>query len=352
VSRAVKRLDIGLIGATGAVGAEFLKILEERQFPLASLKLLASERSIGRKLFFNHEELPVEVTTSQSIAGLDIVFISATTAVSKEYAALVAKAGGIAIDDSSAWRMDPEVPLVVPEVNRADLENHKGIISTPNCTTVPMVMALSPLHNVNPIKRIVVSTYQAVSGTGRAAVEELSSQARTVLEGKSSVPHIYPHQIAFNVLPEVEVFMDSGYTREEWKMSEETKKIMHAPELLISATCVRVPVYVGHSEALHVEFSNPMAPDEARRILSGSAGVRVLDDPSVSLYPHAWAAAGTDDVLVGRIRQDVSHPNSLAMWLVVDNLRKGAALNAIQIAEELVKMDLVRSPRPTAARGT
>jgi aspartate-semialdehyde dehydrogenase len=233
--------------------------------------------------------------------------------------------------------MDPGVPLVVPEVNPEDIKWHRGIIANPNCSTIQMVVALYPLHKVNPIKRIIVDTYQAVSGTGSAAVEELTTQTKQVLEGQEVVSSVYPHQIAFNVLPEIDVFLDNAYTREEWKMVEETRKIMHASEIAISATCVRVPVFTGHSEAVNIEFSRPMSPDEARQILARAPGVKVLDDTTVSLYPQAWLAAGTDEVYVGRIRQDASHPSGLAMWVVSDNLRKGAALNAIQIAEEITR---------------
>jgi aspartate-semialdehyde dehydrogenase len=233
--------------------------------------------------------------------------------------------------------MDADVPLVVPEVNPEDIQWHKGIIANPNCSTIQMVVTLYPLHKVNPIKRIIVDTYQAVSGTGAAAVEELTTQAKQVLGGQGAIPHIYPHQIAFNVLPEIDVFMDNGYTKEEWKMVEETKKIMHADDTVISATCVRVPVFTGHSEAIHVEFSEPMSPEEARRILARAPGIKILDDTTISLYPQPWSAAGTDEVFVGRIRHDVSHPNGLVMWVVADNLRKGAALNTVQIAEEMIK---------------
>jgi aspartate-semialdehyde dehydrogenase len=259
--------------------------------------------------------------------------------VSRHFSPIAARAGAVVIDNSAAFRMEPWVPLVVPEVNPEDIKWHKGIIANPNCSTIQMVVALYPLHKVNPIKRIVVSTYQSVSGTGSAAVEELTVQTRQVLEGQNTIPHVYPHQIAFNVLPEIDVFLDDGYTKEEWKMVEETKKIMHADEIAISATCVRVPVFTGHSEAIHVEFSSPMFPDEAERILAQAPGVKILDDTSISLYPHPWAAAGTDEVFVGRIRRDVSHPNGLVMWVVADNLRKGAALNAVQIAEEMIKRD-------------
>jgi aspartate-semialdehyde dehydrogenase len=238
--------------------------------------------------------------------------------------------------------MDPKVPLVVPEINADDIKWHKGIIANPNCSTIQMVVALYPLHKVNPIKRIVAVTYQSVSGTGAAAVEELTEQAKQVLEGQTTVPHVYPHQIAFNILPEIDVFLDNDYTKEEWKMVEETRKIMHADDIAISAVCVRVPVFIGHSEAVHVEFSQSMSPDEARRILAQAPGVKVLDDPAISLYPQPWSAAGTDDVFVGRIHRDASHSCGLVMWVVADNIRKGAALNAVQIAEEMIKRDWIK----------
>jgi aspartate-semialdehyde dehydrogenase len=237
--------------------------------------------------------------------------------------------------------MVPTVPLVVPEINPEDIKWHKGIIANPNCSTIQMVMVLYPLHKVNPIKRIIVDTYQSVSGTGAAAIEELTTQARQVLDGQNTVPHVYPHQIAFNILPEIDVFLDNGYTKEEWKMVEETRKIMQAPDVAVSATCARVPVFTGHSEAVNVEFSQPMSPDEARHILTQAPGVKVLDDPVISLYPQAWSAAGTDEVFVGRIRRDASNPKGLVMWIVADNVRKGAALNAIQIAEEMIKREWI-----------
>ncbi|MFQ5827451.1 MAG: aspartate-semialdehyde dehydrogenase, partial [Dehalococcoidia bacterium] len=223
------------------------------------------------------------------------------------------------------------------EVNVEDMKAHKGIIANPNCSTIQLVVALYPLHQVNPIRRIIVSTFQSVSGTGLAAMEELSTQTKQVMEGSNAVPHVYPHQIAFNILPEIDVFLYNRYTKEEWKMMEETRKIMHSPEIEISVTCVRVPVYIGHSEAVHVEFSRPMTPEEARNILAQAPGVKVQDDPEISLYPQPWSVAGTDEVFVGRIHSDASHPNGLVMWVVADNLRKGAALNAIQIAEEMIR---------------
>jgi len=339
----MREYRVAIVGATGLVGQEFIKVLEQRNFPMSSVKLLASDRSAGKKLFVWHEELEVEETVPDSFVGIDIALFSAGADISRHFSPIAAKAGAVVVDNSSAWRMEKDVPLVVPEVNPEDCKWHKGIIANPNCSTIQMVVALYPLHKVNPIKRIIVDTYQSVSGTGSAAVEELTTQARQALEGEETTPHVYPHQIAFNVLPEIDVFLDNGYTKEEWKMVEETRKIMHAENIAVSATCVRVPVFIGHSEAVHVEFSRPMSPDDAREILARAPGVKVLDDNSVSLYPTAWQAAETDEVYVGRIRQDASHRNSLAMWVVSDNLRKGAALNAVQIAEELIRQDRLSS---------
>lgn len=334
-----RKYHIAIVGATGLVGQEFIKILEQREFPMASVHLLASDRSAGKKLFVNHQEIEVEEVTPNSFDQVDIALFSAGGEVSKHFAPIAAKRGAVVVDNSATFRMNHDVPLVVPEVNPEDLEHHQGIIANPNCSTIQMVVALYPLHKVNPIKRIVVDTYQAVSGTGSVAVDELNSQTKLILEGKSIVPHVYPHQIAFNLLPEIDVFLDDGYTKEEWKLIHETRKILHDESIAVSATCVRVPVVTGHSEAIHIEFSNPMSPEEARNILATAPGVKVLDDTPISLYPHPWAAAGTDEVFVGRIRRDASHPNGLAIWVVADNLRKGAALNAIQIAEQLISKD-------------
>ncbi|MFC2063175.1 aspartate-semialdehyde dehydrogenase [Chloroflexota bacterium] len=328
---------VAIVGATGLVGQEFIKVLEQRNFPMTSISLLASDRSAGKKLFVNHQEIEVEETTPESFKRVDIALFSAGAETSRYFSPIAAQSGAVVIDNSAAFRMKPNVPLVVPEINPEDIKWHNGIIANPNCSTIQMVMALYPLHKANPIKRIVVDTYQAVSGTGSAAVNELTVQAKQVLDGQTAIPHVYPHQIAFNLLPEIDVFLDNGYTKEEWKMTEETKKIMHADEMAISATCVRVPVFTGHSEAVHVEFSHLMLPDEAQRILAQAPGIRLLDDTTISLYPQPWSAAGTDEVFVGRIRRDVSHPNGLVMWVVADNLRKGAALNAVQIAEEVIK---------------
>ncbi len=330
---------VAIVGATGLVGQEFIKVLERRNFPMASILLLASDRSAGKKLFVNHQEIEVKETTPESFKKIDIALFSAGTETSRYFSPIAAQSGAVVIDNSSAFRMVSTVPLVVPEINPGDIQGHKGIIANPNCSTIQVVVALYPLHKVNHIKRIIIDTYQAVSGTGSAAVEELTVQAKQVLEGQATIPHVYPHQIAFNVLPEIDVFLDNGYTKEEWKMMEETRKIMHAEDIVISATCVRVPVFTGHSVAVHAEFSQPMPLDEARRILAQSPGIKLLDDTGISLYPQPWSAAGTDEVFVGRIRRDVSHPNGLVMWVVADNLRKGAALNSVQIAEELVKRE-------------
>jgi len=328
---------VAIVGATGLVGQEFIRVLGQRDFPMTSIELLASDRSAGKKLLVDNREIEVKEATSESFEGIDIALFSAGAEISRYFSPMAAKSGAVVIDNSSAFRMVPTVPLVVPEVNPEDIKWHNGIIANPNCSTIQMVVALYPLHRVNPIKRVIVDTYQAVSGTGSAAVDELTKQAKQVLDGQNTIPHVYPHQIAFNVLPEIDVFLDNGYTREEWKLVEETRKIMRADDIAISATCVRVPVFTGHSEAVHVEFSQPMLPDEAERILAQAPGVKILDDPAISLYPQAWSAVGTNEVFVGRIRRDASHPNGLTMWVVADNLRKGAALNAVQIAEEMVE---------------
>jgi aspartate-semialdehyde dehydrogenase len=339
----VKDYHVAIVGATGLVGQEFINILVQRDFPMSSIRLMASDRSAGRKLPVGKREIEVEETAADSFHGVDIALFSAGADQSHHFSPIAARSGAVVVDNSSAWRMEKDVPLVVPEVNPEDIRLHKGIIANPNCSTIQMVVPLYPLHKVNPIKRIVVDTYQSVSGVGGiAALDELRTQVRQVLDGEETLPHVFAHQIAFNVLPEIDVFMDNGYTKEEWKMLQETRKIMHADDLAVSATCVRVPVLISHAEAVHAEFSHPMTVDEVRRILSRAPGVRVLDDTSISLYPQSWSAAGTDDVFVGRIRQDASHPNGIAMWIVSDNLRKGAALNTIQIAEEMIARDWVK----------
>ncbi len=329
-------LTIAVVGATGAVGTEFLRIMEERHPDAHGLKLLASHRSAGKRISVNGRDLAVEETTEESFKGVDIAFISVSTEISRWLGPVAVAAGAVVIDDSSAFRMQAEVPLVVPEVNGEDVEWHQGIISIPNCSTTPLVMVAQPLRQVSPIRRIIADTYQSVSGAGGGAMDELRQQSRTLLEGGQVVPQNQPQQIGFNVIPHIDSFLDSGYTREEQKMVDESRKIMHAPEMAVSATCVRVPVYVSHSAAVHLEFEQPVSPDEAREILAQSPGVTVLDAPGEAVYPMPRDVAGHDDVFVGRIRQDASHPNGLALWVVSDNLRKGAALNSIQIAEELV----------------
>ncbi|MBF8266955.1 MAG: asd [Dehalococcoidia bacterium] len=338
---------VAIVGATGLVGGEFLRVLEQRHFPVDSLRLYASDRSAGRRLPFAGEEIEVAETDESSFEGVDIALFSAGADISRRFSPIAARAGAVVIDNSAAFRMDPQVPLVVPEVNPEDIRSHQGIIANPNCSTIQMVVALNPLHRVSPIKRIVVSTYQAVSGTGSNAMDELRQQTALLMDGKEEqiAPKVYPHQIAFNALPFVEGFLENDYTTEEWKMLQETRKIMHEPNVPICATCVRVPVYISHGEAVNVELSRPMSAQEARDILSKAPGVKVLDDPRANLYPLPIWAAGTDDVFVGRIRRDVSHPNGLVMWVVADNLRKGAALNAVQIAEVMVKEKLLSTSR-------
>lgn len=335
--------NVAIVGATGLVGGEFLRILEQRRFPLNTLRLYASDRSAGKKLSFMGQELEVEETTEESFSGVDIALFSAGADISHRFSPIAARAGAVVIDNSSAFRMDPQVPLVVPEVNPSDIHAHNSIIANPNCSTIQMVVALNPLHQISPIKRILVSTYQAVSGTGSNAMEELRQQTAQMMAGERDqiAPKAYPHQIAFNALPFVEAFLDNDYTTEEWKMVQETRKILHDEDMPISATCVRVPVYIGHGEAVNVEFGQPMSSKEAREILSGAPGVKVLDSPKDDLYPLPISSEGTDDVFVGRIRQDVSHPNGLVMWVVADNLRKGAALNAVQIAEVVVNEEVL-----------
>lgn len=340
----MKGYKIAIVGATGLVGQEFIKILLQRNFPMNSIHLFASDLTAGRRLIFKHEEIEVKETAPDSFFGADVVFFCAGSEVSRHFIPYAVQSGAVVIDNSAAFRLEPDIPLVVPEVNVEDIRGHKGLIATPNSTTIKLAVALYPLHKVNPIKRIVLSTYQSVSGTGAVAMEELTMQSKQVLEGQTAIPHVYPHQIAFNVLPEIDVFLDDGYTKEEWKIVKETRKVMHANDIAISATCVRVPVFTGHSSTVHVEFTHPMLTDEAERLLAQAPGVKIQDDLSISLYPHPWAVAGFDDVFVGRIRRDISHPNGLALWLVVDNVRKGSALNAVQIVEEMIKRDWL-SPR-------
>lgn len=332
---------VAVIGATGAVGRVFLQIAEERNFPIEEIRLCASERSVGKKLNFRGKDIEVELCTPTLLDEVDFSFISANGDVSRKIAPLSAKHGAVAIDDSSAFRMSDTVPLVVPEVNADDLNNHQGIVAIPNCSTTPLVMVLKPLSSQAKIRRVVVDTFQSVTGTGSAALEEMKTQSSEVLKGRRANAKEYPHQIAFNVLPHIEPFQENGYTNEEMKMLHETRKILHDPEVMVSATCVRVPVAVSHSEAIHIEFDKPVDPKTVRAILSDQPGIRIVDDPFSNVYPMPIEAAGSDEVLVGRIRRDISNPNGIALWVVCDNLRKGAALNAIQIAEEMMRRNLV-----------
>lgn len=337
------KLNVAIMGATGAVGQEMLRTLEVRQFPCTTLKLLASERSAGTKIPFRGRLLTVEKLTRDSFDDVDIVLASAGASVSKEFAPFAVQAGAVVIDNTSAFRMDADKPLVVPEVNADALENHNGIIANPNCSTAQMVVALAPIHRAVGIKRLVISTYQSVSGTGQKAIEECLRQTREVVEGrKPSDCKVYPHQIAFNVLPHIDVFGPNGYTKEEMKMVNETRKIFGDDTIAITATTVRVPVLRGHSEAVNVETRKKISANEVRELLQDAPGVVVVDDPANNHYPTPVYCEGHDETYVGRIRDDISNPNAIEMFIVSDNLRKGAALNAVQIAEELVRRELLR----------
>lgn len=335
-----KGFNVAIVGATGAVGTKMREVLEERDFPIANIRLFAN-KTAGTIVKFKDIEVVVEKLPEDPdpkvFEGMDFVLFSATEGVgiSERFAPAVAKAGGVAIDNSRAFRLDPDVPLVVPEVNPHALKDHKGIIANPNCSTIQMVVALKPLHDVGRIKRIVVSTYQSVSGTGAAAISELMDQTRSILEGKDVRPSVYPHRIAFNIIPHIDSFLENGYTREEMKMVQETRKIMEDESIRITATTVRVPVLIGHAESINVEFERKITVDEAREILKGAPGIVLMDDPSNNIYPMPIDVAGRDEVFVGRIREDESVENGLNLWVVADNLRKGAATNAIQIAELL-----------------
>lgn len=328
---------VAIVGATGAVGTEIIDVLEERKFPVSRLVPLASTRSAGGMVTFDGNEVPIEVLTKDSFADVDIALFSAGADLSREFAPIAVKAGAVVIDNSAAWRMTPEVPLVVPEVNAQDISQHKGIIANPNCSTIQMVVALKPLHDKARIKRIVVTTFQSVSGTGKEAMDELMEQCQDLLSFKLPDPKVYPYQIAFNCLPQIDEFLPSGYTKEEMKMVDETRKIMGDQSIHVTATTVRVPVYVGHSEAINIETERKLTVNEARAILSTAPGVLLYDDPAHKIYPMPLEVAGKDEVYVGRIREDESISNGLNLWVVADNLRKGAALNAVQIAEHLTQ---------------
>ncbi|MEW6228561.1 MAG: aspartate-semialdehyde dehydrogenase [Bacillota bacterium] len=343
----MRSLKVAIVGATGAVGQEFLQVLADRRFPVGDLSLFASARSEGRTMRFAGETIPVTTLTEKSLSGHDVAFFSAGAAISREYAPLAARQGVLVIDNSSAFRMDPSVPLVVPEVNPDHIAGHSGIISNPNCSTIIMVVVLKPIHDAATIKRVVVSTYQAVSGAGARAMSALLEESREYLAGKPACAHALPfasapkhYQIAFNVIPQVDVFEDMGYTKEEWKMVRETQKMMGSG-FAVTATTVRVPVERCHSESLNVETARKLTRDEARKILASAPGVKVVDDPDEMIYPMPLFASGLDEVQVGRVREDNSLAFGLNLWVVGDQLRKGAALNAVQIAEEAARRGLL-----------
>lgn len=331
-----KKYNVAIMGATGAVGNCFLKILEERRFPVKNLRLLASDRSKGKKLKFNGKLYPVEVLAHDSFDGIEIVLSSAGASRSLEFLPSAVKAGAVCVDNTSAYRMQNDIPLVVPEVNTHRIKEHKGIIANPNCSTIQMVVALYPIHKAAKIKRIVVTTYQSVSGAGQKKIQELRDQSKDFLAGKKIKPVEFPHPIAFNLIPQIDVFMDNGYTKEEIKMVNETRKIMEDESIQVNATCVRVPVFYAHSESVNIETEKHITAKEARKILSSAPGVVVIDDPENKSYPMPIYAEGRDETFVGRIRQDESVKNGISMWVVSDNIRKGAALNAVQIAEILI----------------
>ncbi|MBR8828323.1 MAG: aspartate-semialdehyde dehydrogenase [Gomphosphaeria aponina SAG 52.96 = DSM 107014] len=330
------KVRVAILGATGAVGGELIQLLASRNFPLADLKLLASPRSAGSTLSFGGEKLTVAAVTENSLANIDLVLASAGGSISKAWAKNIVAAGAVLIDNSSAFRLDDTVPLIVPEINPEAIMGHQGIIANPNCTTILMAMALWPLHQVQPIKRLVVATYQSASGAGARAMEEVKTQAMAILQGKTPQAEILPYPLAFNLFPHNSPLTELGYCEEEMKMINETRKIFNAPDLRISATCVRVPVLRAHSEAINIEFEQPFPVAKAREILAATPGVKLVEDWQKNYFPMPLDATGVDEVLVGRIRQDLSHPCGLEMWICGDQIRKGAALNAVQIAELLL----------------
>ena len=328
-----KSFNIAIVGATGAVGLELLDVLERRAFPVGSLRLLASARSAGKKLQFRGDDIEVQELCENSFSGIDIAFFSAGGDTSRKYVPIATAAGAVVVDNSSAFRMDPQVPLVIPEINGADAREHRGVIANPNCTTAITLMALYPLHRAFSVRRIFASSYQAVSGSGARAIAELKRQVENIRENQSAEPEVYPHPIAFNVLPHVDSFLENGYTKEEMKMQNEGRRIMHLPEFRASVTCVRVPVYRAHSVAVSAEFERPVSVDQAHEVLAKAPGVELVDEPHRNAYPMPVNAAGKDDCEVGRVRLDCALDNGLSFWVAGDQLLKGAALNAVQIAE-------------------
>ncbi|WP_144483444.1 aspartate-semialdehyde dehydrogenase [Bacillus pumilus] len=335
-------LHVAVVGATGAVGQQMLKTLADRDFEMDTLTLLSSKRSAGTKVTFRGQEYTVQEATPESFEGVNIALFSAGGNVSKALAPEAVKRGAIVVDNTSAFRMDENIPLVVPEVNEKDLHDHKGIIANPNCSTIQMVAALEPLRQAYGMKKVIVSTYQAVSGAGHEAIDELYSQSQAILNKEDVKPEVMPYQIAFNAIPQIDKFQDNGYTFEEMKMINETKKIMHMPELEVAATCVRLPIETGHSESVYVELDSTDATvEDVKSILKDAPGITLQDDPSQQIYPMPADAVGKNDVFVGRIRKDLDRPNGFHMWIVSDNLLKGAAWNSVQIAESLKALKLV-----------
>ena len=330
-----KKYHVAIVGATGAVGIELLRVMERRDFPVADLRLLASSRSAGKSLEFRGQDFSITALEQNSFAGIDLAFFSAGAGTAKQFAPIAQRAGAVVIDNSSAFRMDVDVPLIIPEINPEDIRRHRGMIANPNCTTAVALMALHPLHSAFGLRRVFASSYQAVSGSGSRAIEELKQQVEATVGGGQAVAHVYPHPIAFNVLPHVDSFLDTGYTREEMKMQNEGRKIMHLPDFRASVTCVRVPVYRAHSVAMSAEFERPVSLEAARAVLAKAPGLDLIDEPLSDRYPTPLAAAGKDNCQVGRLRLDCALENGLGLWVSGDQLLKGAALNAVQIAEVL-----------------
>ncbi|MES4792575.1 MAG: aspartate-semialdehyde dehydrogenase [Chloroflexota bacterium] len=339
----MEAFNITVVGASGIVGQEFLKILDEREVPVGRLRLLATQRSAGKVIRFRGKEIVIEATSAESFTPEDhIVFLSASSSASREYAPIAAANGSFVIDDSSAFRMDPSVPLVIPEINADDLEWHRGIVSQPNCTTTPMLLALNPIHRVNPLRRVIVSTYQAVAGAGAAAVEGLRRESEAALAGRHEPSGTQKREIAFNAVPQIDVFAEDGYTKEELKMANETRKILHSDDIGVSATCVRVPVFFSHAMSVWAEFERPISNAEARALMETAPGIELIDDPTAERYPTPMDAAGNDRVLVGRLRPDISRPGGITFWTVTDSIRKGAATNVVQVIEEAARRGLIR----------
>jgi aspartate-semialdehyde dehydrogenase len=330
-----KSYHVAIVGATGAVGDELLRVLERRSFPIGSLRLLASARSAGRAIKFRGADVPVEELSEKSFAGIDLAFFSAGGDISRRFVPIARESGAIVVDNSSVFRMEPDVPLVIPEINGDDVRRHQGLIANPNCTTAVALMALYPLHRVFKVQRIFAASYQAVSGSGARAIAELKTQVESAAQNLPTKPEIFPHPIAFNVLPHVDVFLDNGYTKEEKKMENESRKIMHHPDFRASITCVRVPVYRAHSVAVSAEFERPVSVEQAREVLAKAPGLELVDEPRANKYPMPLNVAGKDNCQVGRVRRDCAFDNGLAFWVSGDQLLKGAALNAVQIAELL-----------------